>query len=82
LRRNQNGARVVPTRSGCARGKPFVNPNLPSHPVPLRLETSRAPGKSSPIVTMLEDSTEENSEIFSFAALRLCDFALKPWRDV
>jgi|GEM_PF-1469119 hypothetical protein len=45
--RNQNGARVVPTRSRYARGRPFDNPNLCSQPVPLQLETSRAPLKSS-----------------------------------
>jgi hypothetical protein len=41
------GARVVPTRSGCVRGRSFNNSNLHLQPVRLRLETSRAPKKPS-----------------------------------
>jgi hypothetical protein len=41
------GARVVPTRSTCARRKLFNKPNRHWLPTRLRLETSRAPKKSS-----------------------------------
>jgi len=54
-----NGARVVPTRSGHACGRPCDNPNLHSPTMLLRLGTSRAPGKSSQSVTKLRDCTTE-----------------------
>jgi hypothetical protein len=55
--RNQSGARVVPTRSRHVRGRPFGVWDLGWQSGALRLETSRAPQKSSRPARILTDSS-------------------------